>query len=119
MNAARSPRAVSARWGVWSRKPAPAVWVLLFAAFFLAFEVAHPVADLLHQHTSCGRIVHGAPGDGPHGSGDPPRDAHGPFVPGQMSPPQLPCLSARLAGGVQPPPESPCFEPRSPVPISA
>jgi hypothetical protein len=95
------------------------VLITTFVVLFLSFEVLHPIADLLRARGQfVGAITGPAGSQGPCGSGDPVRDAHGPFV--SSSPPSLPVTAGpgALAALRISFPAEPFLEPSSPIPIS-
>ncbi len=87
-----------------------------FLLLFLAFEVLHPVGDLLGAENPYAAATGRAAEPGHHGEGT-PFEAHGPFL-GNIAPISPPPSGRRE----RPPPsvhlpESPFLEPSSPVPI--
>jgi hypothetical protein len=53
---------------------------LVFLPLFFAFEQLHPLADLLRARTFCTSICEEGGRHSSPESGDPVRDAHGPFL---------------------------------------
>jgi len=104
------------------RRGATAGWTLAalvaaFACLFCAFEVLHPVADLLHEqvHHACGDQTTPAPGT--HGGEGAAGDAHGPVLLCGLPFLSPPAAFLTRTPARHPAPESPFLELRSPVPI--